>query len=225
MKQSVIKVTTCAFIISAITLFYTHQDVCGKELNRFTSFCREDELTEHDIDGDGDGGSVNYSSGYATNSNQYSNDNNSNETSITKDNDAFTKTAIPQESIVYNTVSNENSKNNTVAYNENYSSKEYGANNNYPDVNSEYNPGMEASAASQSEHTKSYSSINLSKEIDLSSKEILTNIGSSSAPPPPGDGGGEDPFSAPLDDFYGLAFLLLASTVFGIFGMKKMKMG
>lgn len=215
MKESIIKITLWAFMISAITLCCTHEYFRGMELSRIASFYRDEAPTQLD---DNEGGSgVDYSNAYASNHNSYAIENSYTQNSFTTDHSVYEKTDIPSQNIAFNHVSNENSTNNIAAN----IAKEYGPNNNYQDETSAAINNNEAATANQLEATKSTSNSNLSKEVDWSTKEITTNLSPTVAPPP--GGGGLDPFSAPFDDFYGLAFLLLISTFFGIFGLKKMK--
>ena len=221
MKQSIIKITLFAFTISAIAILYTHQEACGMEVNRLAAFCRNSTSTQ--IDNDGIGDNVNNSNVYTNNDNSSNADNNHFESSISADDKIYAHEGTMAESVESSNSFNQNPSNNVTVYNEEVNTSNIGPNNNEPELESVSISNTPQSISNEKQELNSSNTVNSSNEMDASSKEINSNINSSFGPISPGGGTGQDPFSVPLDNYYALALLLLTASVFGIFGLKKMR--
>ena len=221
MKQSIIKITLCAFTISAIAIFYTHQEACGMEVNRLTNFCRNSTSTE--IDNDEIRVNVNYSNVYTSNDNSSNTNNNHLESFNDKYNNIYAQDGTMAENVESNNVLNQNPSNDAISYNEIVKNSNYGPNNNDQELESVSISNTNTSTSNQKQEINSANAGSSSDEIDASSKEINSNINSAFAPISPGGGTGQDPFSVPFDNYYALVLLLLTGSVFGIFGLKKMR--
>jgi hypothetical protein len=135
------------------------------------------------------------------------------------DNTANNETKIAEQQMLVSNTVNELSGN-TNSLDGSFDAKAYGPNNNGDAAasNNVASNNTEVSRGMNNNTGNLITSASATQPITVQMPTVIV----AARPPSPGLGGG-DPLSVPLDDYYGLILVLLATSVLGMFSIKKAK--